>query len=405
MISAPHRRPFRTAVRLHLLPVVILASLLAGCAGRAAAEPTLTATAPPTRTPTQAPTPTETPFPSPTPIRTPPALPAPYQTTRLNPIDRPVTTIDDACQYLHLRWDPDNSVPGTIVIPIMFHGIPRFETNDPNEITQLQFEQLLADLMEQGFEAITVSQLADFLETNARIPPRSFVMILDDRRPGTAFTTFLPVLEANDWRMSLAWPIGYGDDTTEKKPATVVESDPLAATYPNLWAQIEHYYESGRFEVESHGYYHNLPMSNDSTDAYLRQELEQSMAELEARFARRPVAIIWPGGGFAKRPVEFARAAGYRLGFTINPRGPLMFNWIPQSQEKDPMRPVYLPEGPAGDPLLTLPRYWPSQVRGELDNIRLMGKEAAALAEANKATELEYYEIVCAAEYGPLAGE
>jgi len=79
-----------------------------------------------------------------------------------------------------------------------------------------------------------------------------------------------------------------------------------------------------------------------------------------------------------------------------------MFNWIPQAQASDPMRPIYLPEGPAGDPLLTLPRYWPSQVSAEVDNIRLMGKEAAALAEANKATELEYYDIVCAPDYGPL---
>ena len=58
-----------------------------------------------------------------------------------------------------------------------------------------------------------------------------------------------PCWKPNDWRMSLAWPIGYGDDTTEKKPATCVDSDPSAGTYPNLWAQIV-YYESGRLEVE-----------------------------------------------------------------------------------------------------------------------------------------------------------
>ena len=32
-----------------------------------------------------------------------------------------------------------------------------------------------------------------------------------------------------------------------------------------------------------------------------------------------------------------------------------------------------------------------------------MGKEAAAHAEANKATELEYYASVCAPEYGQLS--
>ena len=393
----PH---FFHALRLTLVGCVVsvCAACTAGPLAPATGTPSPTAVPLPSRTPI----PTSTPRPTPTAIRTPPALPAPYTTSRLNPIDQPVGYIGDACQYLRMKWDPDNASPGTLVIPIMFHAIPALETSDPNEITKPQFEKLIADLKDQGFEAITVSQMAEFLETNARIPPRSFVMLLDDRRPGTAFATFLPVLEANNWRMSLAWPIGYGDDTTDRKPATLVESDPLSGTYPNLWAQIEHYYKSGRFEVESHGYYHNLPMSDESTDSYLRQELEQSMAELTAHFGRRPVAIVWPGGGFARRPVEFARAAGYRVGFTINPRGPLMFNWIPQALARDPMRPVYLPEGPAGDPLLTLPRYWPSQVSAELDNIRLMGKEAAAHAEASRATELEYYDIVCAAALGPL---
>ncbi len=394
--------PFFHPARLRLALAISLVSMYSACAAGPLAPATGTPTPTAVPVPSRTPTPTRTPPPTPTAVRTPPALPTPYETSRLNPVDQSVSYIGSTCQYLQMKWDPDNAAPGTIVIPIMFHAIPAIETNDPNEITKFHFERLIADLKGQGFEAITVSQLAEFLETNARIPARSFVMILDDRRPGTALTTFLPVLEANNWRMSLAWPIGYGDDTTDRKPATFVESDPLSGTYPNLWAQIEHYYESGRFEVESHGYYHNIPMTNESTDGYLLQELEQSMAELTAHFGRRPVAIVWPGGGFAKRPVEFARAAGYRVGFTINPRGPLMFNWIPQAQASDPMRPVYLPEGPAGDPLLTLPRYWPSQVSGELDSIRLMGKEAAAHAEANKATELAYYDIVCAATHGPL---
>jgi len=396
---------FFQIARLRLALALTLVSVWAACTAGPLAQPTATPSPTTAPVPSQTPTPSRTPPPTPTLVRTPPALPAPYETSRLNPLDQPVSYIAEACQYLRMKWDPNNAAPGTIVIPIMFHALPAIETSDPNEITQYQFEKMIADLKGQGFEAITVSELSNFLETNARIPMRSFVMILDDRRPGTAFTTFLPVLDANNWRMSLAWPIGYGDDTTDKKPATFVESDPTSGTYPNLWAQIEHYYESGRFEVESHGYYHNLPMTNESTDGYLRQELEQSMAELTAHFGRRPVAIIWPGGGFARRPVEFARAAGYRVGFTINPRGPLMFNWIPQAEDRDPMRPIYLPEGPAGDPLLTLPRYWPSQVSGELDNIRLMGKEAAAHAEANKATELAYYDIVCAASHGPIPAQ
>jgi hypothetical protein len=54
------------------------------------------------------------------------------------------------------------------------------------------------------------------------------------------------------------------------------------------------------------------------------------------------------------------------------------------------------------DPLMVLPRYWPSQVMSEIDNVRVIGKQAAAYAEENKSTELEYYDIVCAPALGPI---
>jgi len=100
--------------------------------------------------------------------------------------------------------------------------------------------------------------------------------------------------------------------------------------------------------------------------------------------------------------VQFARKFGYQLGFTINPRGPLMYNWIPQSDTGDPARPAYIPEGPAGDPLMTLPRYWDTDARSHLDDIRNIGKDATAYAEQNKATELEYYDIMCAPTLGAM---
>ena len=49
---------------------------------------------------------------------------------------------------------------------------------------------------------------------------------------------------------------------------------------------------------------------------------------------------------------------------------------------------------------MVLPRYWPYQVQANLDIVRNIGKEAAAYAEQNKATELEYYDIMCAPTLG-----
>ena len=93
---------------------------------------------------------------------------------------------------------------------------------------------------------------------------------------------------------------------------------------------------------------------------------------------------------------------GYRLGFTTNPRGPLMFNWVPLADSGDPKRDTWIPEGAVNDPLMVLPRYWDTDALKHLDDIVKISQDAAAYAQQNKSTELEYYDILCAPTLGPI---
>ena len=104
---------------------------------------------------------------------------------------------------------------------------------------------------------------------------------------------------------------------------------------------------------------------------------------------------------FQKRRGAGARG-GYRVGFTTNPRGPVMYNWIPQAEKVDPNHPDWLPEIPAGDPLMTLPRYWSMDAAYRIDDVITIGDEAVTAAEKSKATELEYYDIVCKSRTGEI---
>src|SRR5690606_40601198 len=110
----------------------------------------------------------------------------------------------------------------------------------------------------------------------------------------------------------------------------------------------------------------------------------------------------WPGGGFSKRAVEIGTGLGYKLGFTVNPRGPVMYNWIPQADTFNASNPLAIPETPAGNPLMTIPRYMDIAARENIDTVRVIGQEVKAYAEQNKAIELEYYDIVCAPTYGAI---
>jgi hypothetical protein len=330
---------------------------------------------------------TSTPPTTPTAVRTPPALPAAFTSPALNPLDPPHTYIEDSCQYLRDKWTSTNSTPGTIVLVVMFHSIEKgVETaSDPKNIGSGDFRRLMNALHDMGFQAINASQLADFLDSNAKIPERSVVLIQDDRHSASNYADwFLPYWEQWQWPVINAWINALGAD------------DPVLAENVSLAQQ-------GWVDYQSHGVVHNIPMSDSSTDEYLTGELQGSITNMQQHFNKTPIAIIWPGGGFGPRPVQVARKFGYRLGFTVNPRGPIMYNWVPLADQTDPARPISIPEGPVNDPRMVLPRYWPTQVLGNLDGIRVMGEQASAYAAQNKATELEYYDIVCASEYGPIS--
>jgi len=334
--------------------------------------------------PTATSQPSETSVPPATAIRTPPALPSTFIASQLNPFDTPHTYLEDTCQYLQDKWNSNNAAPGTVVMVIMFHGITQEAATRVHDISKQDFKQLMNDLKEQGFEAINATQLADFLDHNTKIPPRSVVLIVDDRHQAESFNEhFRPYYEKWSWQVVNGWISAFGGE------------DPFLQENVALANE-------GWVDYQSHGFIHNENMTDGSTDEFLTQELEGSKENLQKYFNKTPVAIIWPGGNFGARPVLFARQFGYRIGFTINPRGPVMYNWVPLADQQDPARPIYLPEGSVNDPRMLLPRYWPNQVQANLDAVRNIGKDAAAYAEQNKPTELEYYDIMCAPTYGAI---
>jgi hypothetical protein len=406
-----------------------LAFILAGCAGQASsASPTLnatqvfhnalltatyavhlTATVTPSVTLSVTPAP---PTPTPTWSGPPPTLPATFTSALLDPwAGTPHTYVSDNCQYLKMKWNPNNSAPGTLVMPIMFHSI----TDDSLPLAQ-NYDIHHSDLMillkhaaDLGYKTITTQQFVDFLYNNAKIPMKSMFLIVDDRRPGVFKLAFGPFLEKYHWTLTLAWPIA----DTDTKPASNVQGE----TFTSLWQQMEAYAATGYIDMQAHGYIHNIPIDDNSSDAFIKHEMVDSHTVLNQHFyckdfktgqaipnctSTQPLAYIWPGGGFSKRAAEIGRAAGYQIGFTDFPRGPVMFNWVPLADAADPRYPALLPEGPVGDSLMTLPRYWPQNAAQKMDELLDISRQAAAYAAQNKDAELAYYNMKCAATFGPI---
>jgi hypothetical protein len=379
--AGPHSAPFprclwqaakRTTDRQWL---ILLLGLAAACQTGPAALPDV-----PTTSQRAVPISTDTPQPTPTEIRVPPQLPQRFQSRYLNPLDSTHGYVDDTCEYLRNRWDPAKAAPGTIVMLIMLHSINQGKPEGSDAINEVLFARMMDELHEQRFQAINMEQLAGFLERNDKIPPRSVVLIQDGRRyPDNFERHFVPYWDTWGWQVVNAW-------------------DNQGSTTEPLWEDYVALAQEGVVDFQVYGPTFD-PLAKPRTDEYLTGQLQKPVDVLRERFGKAPIGVIWPNG-FSSQSARIARELGYRLGFTFNARGPVMYDWIPLSESIDKSRPSYQPEGAVGDPLMTLPRFWPQQVHTALDEVRISGKQAAAYAETVKGTELEYYDIVCATKYG-----
>jgi hypothetical protein len=270
-----------------------------------------------------------------------------------------------------MRWSAEKSQPGTVVVPIMFHSIVQNGTRvtDPKDITGDEFIAFVNYARYLGFETITTQQLLDFLTTNSQIPPRSMIMIVDDRRPGLIREWLMPVLDDNDWTVTSAYI-----------------ADPYSFQF--AWDLMDELFLSGRIEVQSHGYTGGLYILPETPIDQIQNEIWNSTPVLEEHFSARPIAFIWPGGNFTPLSAEIAREGGYELGFSAYSRGPLLFNWIPLGEE----------ERAVNDPLMVLPRAWSSAVNVNLDEAVKISEQAAAYAEENFQAEADWYRTYCGGE-------
>ena len=375
---------YRAFLKRFLLPFTLLAVTLAACTPATLSSTTSIATPTNSLVPTGTMTVTSTPTLTPTP-RTPPNLPVPYQNDDLTPYGSPHTYIPESCQYLQDKWSSANSSPGTVVMVIMFHAIIDANTSDPNQMSEFKLRTLMNKLHDEGFTAIDTTQMADFVEHNSMIPERSVLLVVDDRHYARYFDIFF-----REYWTKYGWPVVNAWISLDDSVSALSLPDNIALE------------NEGWVDHQAHGYIHNIPIGPHSSEEYILGELQKPIDFFQANFHKIPIAVIWPGGGFTSHAAAVARQLGYRLGFTINPRGPVMFNWVPLGDTLDPERPTWIPEGPVNDPLMVLPRYWDTDAIIHIGDVIQVGQEAAAYAEQNKATELEYYDIVCAPQFGPI---
>jgi peptidoglycan/xylan/chitin deacetylase (PgdA/CDA1 family) len=318
-------------------------------------------------------TPTLTPSTTPSLTQTPTQTSTPFSLTNFSfdfrPSEVSAQQYLDQCEYLSNRWGEEKSKPGTIVVPIMYHSVRKSgrPLQDEMQVTQEYFEYTMEYAEKLGFETITTEELIGFLYHNEPIPQYSMILIIDDRRLGVVQEHFMKFLDEYDWTVTLAYITGVASEFE--------------------WMEFERLNVNNRLDLQAHGFLHNAEtyITEFTPKDVIEQELYAPIPIIEEKTGRRPEAFIWPGGNFTTESVQMAREAGYKVGFTVYSRGPIMYNWIPLGTT----------EKKVGDPLLVLPRFWSSSATINLENAIEISELAQKFAEENKKKEELWFQNYC----------
>jgi peptidoglycan/xylan/chitin deacetylase (PgdA/CDA1 family) len=142
----------------------------------------------------------------------------------------------------------DSATQKSIKLPIlMYHSL----IDDPkkSEIYVATPKALRSDLKylkENGFEAVNVRDLIDFVNGQGTLPEKPVMITFDDGHYNTLYYA-LPILQEMDMKAVISIVGAYADEFSKKH-----DPDP---NYGYLsWDEIRILKESGRFEIQNHSY-------------------------------------------------------------------------------------------------------------------------------------------------------
>jgi len=247
------------------------------------ATPTTTPTATPTHTPTHTPTPTATPTLTATPTATPTHTPTHTPTPTFTPT--PILPTPDGV-YRQVR------------IPIlMYHHIADApldadEVRRDLSVSPAVFYEQLRYLKEQGYQTITLNDLALHLTRGTPLPDKPIILTFDDGYTD-AYTHAFRLLKRFDYT---------GTFFLITEP--IDNNDPQHLS----WAEVEEMHAAG-MEFEPHSYNHP-DMTNRGYDFVVFQILAPKEA-IEARTGVKSRFFAYPTGRYDQFVVDVLRSAHF----------------------------------------------------------------------------------------------
>lgn len=213
------------------------------------------------------------------------------------------------------------SATQSVRVPIlMYHSVGyNKKIQSPYILSPEVFEEDMCWLRANGYTAVFVSELVDYVDGEGELPPKPVVISLDDGFLNNR-TYVLPILEKYDMKAVLS-VVGSFCDTYSRAP----DPDPSYAYL--TWDDVRYLSQTGRFEIGNHTYgMHSvgerkgcMRRADESVASYsstLSSDLSRLQGMLEETANLTPTVFAYPYGAISSEAVFVLQSLGFRAALT-----------------------------------------------------------------------------------------
>jgi len=210
-------------------------------------------------------------------------------------------------------------IPTEVKVPILMYHFLAEDDNNPNpwQIRVEQFESDLIALKNEGYEAVFIQDLINFVYNRVPLPEKPIVISFDDGA-SDFYSLAFPLLKEHNTKAVMAI-IG----STTDKFSEDTEANKYFKSNMN-WEQIIELHDSGLVEIQSHS--HDLHKGvgaakkrGESIDSY-RERFTKDANKFNARVMEElniaPTAFIFPFGSQSKESNDVLKSAGFLASLT-----------------------------------------------------------------------------------------
>ena len=204
-------------------------------------------------------------------------------------------------------------------VPILMYHFLAEDDNNPNpwQIRVEQFESDLIALKNEGFEAVFIQDLINFVYNGAPLPERPIVVSFDDGA-SDFYTLAFPLLKEHNTKAVMAI-IG----STTDKFSEDTEQNRYFKSNMN-WEQIRELKDSGLVEIQSHSYdLHKgsgaAKKKGESTSSYherFTKDANKFNTRVMEELGITPTAFVFPFGSQSKESNDVLKSTGFLASLT-----------------------------------------------------------------------------------------